>query len=462
MAARAPPRRLPPLRRRARAAERDRRGRSPLDARRGRGVHRRGLRRDRPADPRDLTHVGLLPDTALAPRPRHRALRGRTGRRGGRRKPLRRRGRSGPHRARHRTARRRGRSRTGAGPRRAGDPRRGRRQRHRRPPVRARRRRRRDGSRGGPGRRTLPGASQDTDGAGTQGRGRELRPADPNPRSPLDHPGAGHRARRAGRNPVPAGEPRPGLGAGRGRRVRRQDGALPRGGLPRGGRAAARPAGQVVRRPPRGSARHHPGVRRGAGDRARPRRGRAHRRARSRRDLRRGLLFGLSLDRLHRAGPGGELPAGPLPGRELPGAGAVGDDAQAGRRSLSRRRAADLDLRHGAHDGHGGARARPRPGRDPPPQHDRRRRVPLPHGVRHRLGPLQLPRLPGDRVPRDRLRQAARRAGGSEGGRPSGRHRRSRPTRSSPGSARVSRRHRGCRSTPGRKPPRSRSTPPAR
>ena len=135
------------------------------------------------------------------------------------------------------------------------------------------------------------------------------------------------------------------------------------------------------------------------------------------------VLLGLSLDRLYRAGPGGELPARPLPGRQLPGAGPRGGDAETGRRALSRRRAADLDLRHGAHDGHGGARARARPGGNPPPQHDRRARVPVPNRVGHRLGPLQLPRRAGDRVPRDRLRHPARRAGRSPGRRPAGRHR---------------------------------------
>ena len=76
-----------------------------------------------------------------------------------------------------------------------------------------------------------------------------------------------------------------------------------------------------------------------------------------RRDRRRRRLFDLSLDLRARAGPGRQLPARPLQasGRYR---GAVRGVAtpQAADRALSRRRPADLDLRHGAADGHGRAR----------------------------------------------------------------------------------------------------------
>ena len=92
-------------------------------------------------------------------------------------------------------------------------------------------------------------------------------------------------------------------------------------------------------------------------------------------------------------------------------------------RSLSRRRPADLDLRHGAADGYGGGKTRHRRQGNPAAQSRRRRRASLQGRVRHRLGQIGLSGMPERRLRRDRLRRAARQAESGARRRPLDRHR---------------------------------------
>ena len=84
-----------------------------------------------------------------------------------------------------------------------------------------------------------------------------------------------------------------------------------------------------------------------------------------RRDRRYRRLFDLSVDLRARAGAGGELPAGAVSHRQLPRPRARRRDLESADRALSRRRPADLDLRHGTADRHGRGQTRARPARDP-------------------------------------------------------------------------------------------------
>ena len=130
---------------------------------------------------------------------------------------------------------------------------------------------------------------------------------------------------------------------------------------------------------------------------------------------------------------------------------ARGRDLEAADRTLSRRRPADLDLRHGAADRHGGARARtrsrPRSGgaisssRTNFPTRSR----PASCGTAPASSRASKPRSTRSTTTSLRAAQAEARAprGGSSASA-------SRPTRSSPASARASRRRPACRSTPAR------------
>ena len=82
-----------------------------------------------------------------------------------------------------------------------------------------------------------------------------------------------------------------------------------------------------------------------------------------------------------------------------------GRDLQGADRTLSRRRAADLDLRHGAADGHGGGTARPRSDGDPPCAISSADEFPLQDRLRHRLGQVRLRRMSRRRVRGGRLRR---------------------------------------------------------
>ena len=108
-----------------------------------------------------------------------------------------------------------------------------------------------------------------------------------------------------------------------------------------------------------------------------------------------------------------EFHAGALPHSDISRACTGGRNLQDPDRPLSRRRPADLDLCHGAADRHGSAAARHRSRSTAPAQPDPSRRVPLPGGLRHRLGPFRLCRQPDKCVPGNRLRPAARGTGKS-------------------------------------------------
>ena len=166
------------------------------------------------------------------------------------------------------------------------------------------------------------------------------------------------------------------------------------------------------RRPPGGPALHVPGLRRDYRRRTGARHGRRDPGPARGRDRRRRRLFGLPLDRGDRAGAGGQFSARPLPGDQLRRPRALGGDVEAAGRTLSRRRAADLNLRHGAADRYGGTAALDGPGRAAPPQSGPRGRISVQDRQRDRLGSLWLHRMPDRGVPGNRLRQSAHRAAG--------------------------------------------------
>ena len=102
---------------------------------------------------------------------------------------------------------------------------------------------------------------------------------------------------------------------------------------------------------------------------------------------------------------------GPYKIRSYRGARARRRHLQAADRTLSRRRAADLDLRHGTADGHGAQGARSRSHGDPPPQSRSRRGISVPDRIRHRLGQVRLRRMSRCGVRGRRLRTTSRPAG---------------------------------------------------
>ena len=202
--------------------------------------------------------------------------------------------------------------------------------------------------------------------------------------------------------------------AGPGRRLRRQAGHLPRGdGDPAGGRAAG--AAGPLDRDPAGALRlHGPLARAGPRGRAGAGRGRRGDRAAGAGHGRPGRLHA----RAGRALPldHGRVAARAVPDQGLPGDRALRPDQQGAGRGVSRGRRPGGGLRAGAHDGQGGARAWPGPGRDPPPQLHPAGRVPLADRARLGAGADHLRQRPvrgraGPRAGAGGVRRLAREAG---------------------------------------------------